>query len=353
MTPLPSSSSLPVNLLASCFNNTSATYKFYWFISIIEVVEHGAFQINKQDLFARMIANAWYTVNYFNVSFGKQDQLQRAIEQLIFLENLSINAKKTTIIDTLKASSNTSTHRLLRYFDGEVPYRFLSPWFPTAKGDKKQVYSLSQSFLNDPLYAVNDQEIIINPKWIAYLSENSGILKSFCYWNLSLYLQKHNPNVPDIPNKLIKPPLRNGLSKQRKDFWDIVIHHNGPVNCIYTKKPLDIGDYAVEHFIPHAFVSHDLIWNLIPADRSFNSSKSDKLPNLEKHFEGYYNLQKLALQTIIKQKPNSKLLEDYLTFIPDLAKVHESEPNNLKELFKNNIQPLVTIASNNGFEIMK
>ena len=259
MTSLPSNPSLPINLLASCFNSTSATYKFYWFISLIEEVEKGNYQINEQDLFAGMIANAWYTVNYFNVSFGKQDQLQRAIEQLIILENLSIDTKKPAIVNALKESSNASTHRLLRYFDGEVPYRFLSPWFAMAKGDRKQIYQLSQSFINDTLYGVNEREVIINPKWIPYLSQNSGILKSFCYWHLSLYLQKHNPNVPDIPNKLIKPPLRNSLLKQRKDFWDIVIHHNGPVDCIYTKKPLTIGDYAVEHFVPYAFVSHDLL----------------------------------------------------------------------------------------------
>jgi hypothetical protein len=355
MTPLPSNPSLPINLLASCFNSTSATYKFYWFISLIEAVEQGHHHINKQDLFAGMIANAWYTVNYFNVSFGKQDQLQRAIEQLIVLENLNIDTRKSAIVETLKASSNVTTHRLLRYFDGEVPYRFLSPWFPAAKGDKKQIYQLSQSFLNDTLYAVNEHEVIINPKWIPYLSQNSGILKSFCYWHLSLYLQKHNPNVPDIPNKLIKPPLRNSLARQRKDFWDIVIQHNGPVNCIYTNKQLAIGDYAVEHFVPYAFVSHDLLWNLIPADKSFNSSKSDKLPSMTHHFDQYCDLQLLGLKTVLtnaRNKNTEKLLQDYLTFIPDLTDFATLDLQLLKAKFKDNVGPLITIASNNGFEFM-
>ena len=152
MTSLPSTPSLPINLLASCFNSTSATYKFYWFVSLIEEVEKGNYQINKQHLFAGMIANAWYTVNYFNVSFGKQDQLQRAIEQLIVIENLNIDTKKQNIVNALKGSKNAPTDRLLRYFDGEVPYRFLSPWFPGLKGDKKQIYNLSQSFLLIPAW---------------------------------------------------------------------------------------------------------------------------------------------------------------------------------------------------------
>lgn len=355
MTSLPSNPSLPLNHLASCFNSTSATYKFYWFISLIEAVEYGYYRINKQELFAGMIANAWYTVNYFNVSFGKQDQLQRAIEQLTVLENLSIDTKKSVILETLKASSNTATHRLLRYFDGEVPYRFLSPWFPNTKGDKKRIYQLSQSFLNDTLYAVNELEVIINPKWIPYLSENSGILKSFCYGHLSLYLQKHNPNVPDIPNKLIKPPLRNSLTKQRKDFWDIVIHHNGPVSCIYTFRKLAIGDYAVEHFVPYSFVSHDLLWNLIPADKSFNSSKCDKLPSMSRHFDAFCDLQLLGLKTVLNNAHNKiteKLLQDYLTFIPDLTDFANLDELVLRAKFKDNVGPLITIAANNGFEFM-
>lgn len=352
---LPPNPSLPINLLASCFNSTSATYKFYWFISLIEAVEQGHYKINKQNLFAGMIANAWYTVNYFKLSFGKQDQLQRAIEQLILLENLSIDTKKPAIVEILRASNNTSTHRLLRYFDGEVPYRFLSPWFPNTKGDRKQIYQLSQSFLNDTLYAVNEHEVIINPKWIAYLSQNSGILKSFCYWHLSLYLQKHNPNVPDIPNKLIKPPVRNSLTKQRKDFWDIVIQHNGSVNCIYTNRKLTIGDYAVEHFVPYAFVSHDLLWNLIPADKSFNSSKCDKLPSMSLHFDLYCDLQLLGLNTVLNNaynKNTERLLQDYLTFIPDLTDFANLDTEVLKSRFRDNVGPLITIAATNGFEYL-
>ncbi|MHB1179651.1 MAG: HNH endonuclease domain-containing protein [Daejeonella sp.] len=52
------------------------------------------------------------------------------------------------------------------------------------------------------------------------------------------------------------------------------------MNCIYACSKLCIGDYAIEHFIPYAFVSHDLMWNQIQADRSFNCSTNDKLHSL-------------------------------------------------------------------------
>lgn len=214
------------------------------------------------------------------------------------------------------------------------------------------MYNLSSSFQNDCLYSVDENHIILNPRWIDYLNHNSGILKQFCYWRLSLYLQKHNPNIPDIPNKLVKEPLRKSLNRHRKEFWDLVISQHGTINCIYTGKPLTVGNYAVEHFIPYAFVSHDLMWNIIPSDQSFNSTKSDKLPNVDEFFEPYFNLQIAVLETILKLSPKNRFLEDYLSFIPDLKLIGTPDKKLIKELFQDNINPLITIASNNGFEFM-
>lgn len=350
---LPSHSSLPIHLLAASFNHTSATYKFYWFLALLDEIEKGNTRIPKQHLFAQMIAHSWYTVNYFHISFGVQDKLERAIQNIKVLEGLAIDEKKSQIANTLIKSTQPATVQYLRYFDGEVPYRFLSPWYPSLKGNKKEIYLASQQYINTSLYAVNEKEVIINPQWLPYLQEHTGILKSFCYWHLSLYMQKHNPNVPDIPNKLIKPAKRNTLLKQRKEFWDVVIDRAGEVNCIYTHKTLQVGTYAVEHFLPFAFVSHDLVWNLIPADPVFNSSKSDKLPSIDLHFDAFYQLQKTALFTLLDHKPDSHFLQDYLTFLPDLQIVKQMEDGLLKEKFRNNIQPLVTIAANNGFEYLR
>ena len=72
---LPHDLKVSVSKLSSCFRNTSATYKYYWLLAIIESIEAGKDEIPKKELFARMIANAWFTVNYFHVSFGMQDKL--------------------------------------------------------------------------------------------------------------------------------------------------------------------------------------------------------------------------------------------------------------------------------------
>ena len=342
---LPKQNGLPVNLLAACFNKTVATYKFYWLLSIIQSIENGNLKISKKELFSRMISNAWFTVNYFHVSFGNQDLIQNAIHFINLAEKISISEPREAVFKKLLNTKNTETEKQLYHFNKNVPHWFLSPWFPGQ--DKSYIYSASKSFRGKCLYALWDNEIEINPEWKEYLTLNARILKDFCLWNLTLFLQGKNPNVPDIPNKLTKSAIRNSLVNQRKNFWDLVIRELGSVNCIYTGEKLKVGNYAVEHFIPYSFVSHDLIWNLIPADKSFNCSKSDKLPQLDKYFDPFYSMQKSAVDILSKKPQPSKLLEDYLTIFSDIGESFT------KEKFRETIQPLITIASNNGFEFMK
>ena len=341
---LPNDHKVSVSKLSAVFNSTSASYKFYWFLAIIEAIEDGQEHIPKHELFARMMANAWYTVNYFQVSFGKQDKIQSAIKFLIDHEQLDINEKKHHLTQVLINSSSIDTKKQLKHFDSEVPQRFLSPWIG-SKESKKEAYKLSQENFNFPPYALHPDSILIQPDWLDYFKRNSGMLKDFCYWNLTLFLQSRNPNVPDIPNKLKRPESRGSLSKHKTDFWDIVIKELGHVNCIYTGQELVRGTYAVEHFIPFQFVAHDLMWNLIPADPSFNSSKGAKLPQMDRYFDDFYQLQKEAVSIVEKVKPNNRFLEEYLTVFPDL--------NINKSKYIDCIQPMLTIAHNNGFQWMK
>lgn len=347
---LPFSDHLTTNKLASSFANTSATYKFYWLIAIIELVENGQTNIKKRAIFSRMISNSWYTVNYFHVSFGKQDLIQKAVQDILKFESLPIEIKKDNLISILENSNKIETSKSLEHFNLNVPHWFLSPWFPKLKNEndsnyKKRIYSSSQNFENGCLYSLQNEFILINPMWINYLKLNAKILKDFCYWNLSLFLQSRNPNVPDIPNKLIKPATRNTLTKQRTNYWNIVFKELGSVNCIFTDNKLQIDNFAIDHFIPHAFVSHDLIWNLIPVDKSFNCSKSDRLPPIDKYFDKFFNLQKTAFEIIYNENPKNRLIEDYFTIFPQLESSNDFDYLRYKE----SIQPLITIAHNNGF----
>lgn len=340
---LPENKNISVSKLNSVFRYKVATYKFYWFWAILECIEEDQNKISKKEIFARMLTLSWYTVNYFHVSFGKQDLIQDAIYKIKGLENIKVDAHKSEIFEKIIKSNNVDVFNILRHFNHNVPHKFLSPWL--ASGSKNEVYTKSRNQEFNCPYALYDDYIIINENWKNYFIQNLGILKSFICWHLSLFLQARNSNVPSIPNKIIKPVERNGLNKHKTEYWNIILKELGGINCIYTGKKLYEGDYAVEHFIPYQYVVHDMMWNLIPADNSFNSKKSDKLPSFEQYFDSFYNLQKEGFEIIQSYNKKNKFLEDYLPIFPDL-KMEKSK-------YAEYIKPILTVAHNNGFQYLE
>ncbi|MFM2156319.1 MAG: hypothetical protein RL516_1068 [Bacteroidota bacterium] len=347
---LPNNSNLSIIKLSACFNNTSASYKFYWLISIIESIEsrneYQSIVISKKEIFARMISNAWYPIKYFHLSFGVQDKIKFAIDNIAKYENLSVDLNKNELFNAIFNSNNPITINQLNQFDNNVPHWFLSPWFPSEK-NKIAIYSKSQNFEENCLYAVHRECIIINNDWIEYILANSSIIKNYCFWKLTLFLQSKNPNVPDIPNKIIKQAIRNSLDKQRK-YWNIVFDNQKSIKCIYTKIDLHKEDYVLDHFVPYNFVSHDLIWNLCPVEKKANSKKSDKLPNINLYFDMFFEIQFKGLLIVKECQPNNKLLEDYINVFGNLDIDNDVH---FKERYYNLIQPLINIASYNGFEL--
>lgn len=335
--------------IAQIFNNTVATYKYYWFVSILDiVVKEQRRQISFWEIIVGMVAEAWYPIHYFRLSFGKADSLYTQIIELQNELNIPIDAKKSDIKNQIISNLNAPKIKsLLRVFTLNVPYRFLSPWINYTTDN--EVVMLSQSFTNNCLYAINADNIEINPNWEQYLNDNYLVLRDFTFWNLSVFLQKRNPNVPDVPSKLVKPILRDSLLKQRH-FWDAYIDLNGSIKCIYTGKELYKKNYDLDHFVPWSFVSHNLLWNLLPADASINSSKSNNLPLLDEYLRPFAKMHQQAIQIIYPRNPNNKILEDYLTLhnsIPELIRLSDVDFLNV---FQKTFSPMVQIAENMGFK---
>lgn len=345
---LPENTKLPVSALSRIFSKTTATYKFYWFVAMLGiVVKERRTSASFWEIIAGMVVESWYPIHYFKLSFGKSDSLYTQSLALQQELNIPIDASKERIKRILLENLDDNRIKsLLRVFSLNVPYRFLSPWISYTTD--RDVEYRSQKYESDCLYALHGESVEINPAWIDYLTEHYGILHDFAFWNLTLFLQKRNPNVPDVPSKLIKPIQRDSLTKQHK-FWDTYIASVGSINCIYTGKTLFPKQYDLDHFVPWSFVSHNLLWNLIPADSSVNSSKSNNLPSLDIYLEPYAKLHQEALRTLYTMKPNDKLIEDYLMVydsIPDLLQLSTEDFCNV---FRKTFAPMVQIAENMGF----
>lgn len=99
--------------------------------------------------------------------------------------------------------------------------------------------------------------------------------------NLIQYLQRRNPSVPGIVDKLYLPKERN-LEKVKK-YWKMIVSIK-PVCEIYGEERLNEKNISIDHFVPWSYVAHDELWNLTPTIRSMNSRKSNRLPDWNTYF---------------------------------------------------------------------
>lgn len=127
-------------------------------------------------------------------------------------------------------------------------------------------------------------------------------------------------------------PTKRQLSAARR-FWNFVrneFYKRGwekSFKDIYSLSPL-YENFSIDHFLPWSFVVHDSLWNLTPVEKSTNSMKSDKLPNLKIYLPRLAELHYKAIGVSINRP---KLLEDYVICFND-------EPNKILSLGEKGLQ---------------
>ena len=354
---IPQTEGLSTNAMNRVFDTTTATYKFYWLLALLDMyVKEQKDEIRALDVAARMVAYAWYPTQYFRLSFGKGDSMSKIIPDGARLTGITVEDR---LDDKSEAISNAISEdrevkKRVKILLNNVPFRFQKTWIDTT--DDSEMQRRSQSFENDCLYSLTGNgeglTVTINPRWSNYLTTNYEVLRDFALWNLTLFLQSKNPNVPNISGKLLRPEEREPLTRQKK-FWNKVIEIGGPIRCIYKNTLLGRNEYDLDHFIPWSFVSHNQNWNLIPADGSFNSSKSNRIPDLEYYLPKMAKVQHKALRLYIPQsgKRDNTLDEYYaLGYSPqDLMQMSDEQFLNV---CRKTFSPLSQMAVNMGFRTL-
>ncbi len=347
MTSLPEHSSLRIDRLAGVFRSTTATYKYFWLLALLDVLGEGRTSIPLRSLYVRMIVHAWYPVNYFRLSFGAWDKLHEVVRLLAEQEKLPAHAKPADLEFALLHTEDPISAKAIMGLGRWVRFRFLSPWLNSSNLTDAQVMHRSQEAKHGAPYILYGDRLEIPLEWAAYLTQHRIVLRDFTLWNLAQFIQTRNPNVLQVVDKLVRPPSRNALSAQR-DLWNTVMDHTADVACIYTGSQLVGADYHMEHFIPYAFVAHDQLWNLVPSAPAYNMGKSDRLPSLQHHLKPFIEAH-WQLATVVREHDlRSKLLEDYLTVVH--TPLHQVTDRYLfGDKLRDTIVPLHGIAVNSGF----
>lgn len=169
------------------------------------------------------------------------------------------------------------------------------------------------------------------------------------------YLQARNPSVPAIPLK-IHPPKKRDLAAARAWWAEALADHE--FREIYTDVPFtaeafeEHGPMSVDHFIPWSFVLHDEPWNLAPMFRDTNSSKGDRLPDVDAYLRPFCAQQFDALTTLRgRGRRHRKVFESYAAIDPHVGEYERTDAS--REAFTRAVSrvvlPLHQIAANQGF----
>ena len=374
---LPQSKYLDSNKLAAIFSNTTNSYKFFWFGEIIKRAIQGVEVDSIRHIVEDMLISAYYMVNECKLKLGFNDKLEETVKYIydkyriqtnLFYKQLKIEFNNQSVYDDIIVAGSID---LLKNY---VPFCLLSPFVGRTKIEKRfsrsNINLFNETYENQKkndgitipyrfgIISGIDTEIMLDNNFIDYVENNYGILNDFAKYNLVEYLQKKNPSVPGIINKL-EPAVARDLKKVIDFYKDVVTYDNSKIYDIYTGKELkDIvkdKELSIDHFIPWSYVAHDEIWNLTPTIKSINSSKGNRLPNWNKYFGKLIN-QKIVLHKVIWQNENvhnsfNKIQDIYLNI--DEIKNAYNNPNismyEFKNCMYNYMKPIYEVAERSGF----
>ena len=329
---------LRTQALNRVFDNAAASYKFFWFLSILELSRTSHGQLSLQEIFVEMGAQAWHPVNLFRLSFDTKDVDEKCVDQLQGVLR-EIAAKEAELSDGLRSNSSLMEirERLHGYirelgFLGDlVPMRFLSPFVSGSipQGTKRHrinkeiiriVDEMKDSEEAAPYHFTPGRDsVVLHADWQVFFVEHAAILRGFVEIGLVRFLQAKNPMVPGLADKL-RMPMERDLGRARS-FWEQanqahLTQRSVPLTNLYSGSSLD-ESFAVDHFMPWSYVAHDYIWNTVPTDQSTNSSKSDRIPSVSRYVGGLAELHHFALRSAVKHSASGKadyqLLSDHMS----------------------------------------
>ncbi|MGN1190375.1 MAG: hypothetical protein ACI4SL_08290, partial [Candidatus Ornithospirochaeta sp.] len=222
---LPAENKLDTKKLSRIFDKTAESYKFFWFGSLLDKIIQGRDEISFDEIISDMISSAWYMVSEYHLNLGPKDTMEGLILSLKESTDLKSNEKKEDIIAFLRNTENKDIQDKKKVLSNEVPYRMQSTLLSLSsddwkKGSRRRIELINRHeglIYTFSSYSGLETTIRINKDWAEYIRSNASFLDGWYKFSLISYLQRRNPSVPGIPDKLY-PPMERKLSDVTL-FW--------------------------------------------------------------------------------------------------------------------------------------
>ena len=308
MNSLPESKGLQILALSKAFENTSNSYKFYWFLSLLgHIAKTNDPEISYEQLSMNMLALVWYPLDFYKLSFGPADSFKRLAEEVTMYLNIDNGISSPSLLNQLQTNLSFKIHKKLsknitvilkRY----VAHRFIRPFFDESLRriiDSEinpgiELLTQNEDRANMAPHSFSKTGIVLNENWISYFKNHQIILRGFINWHLLKFLQKRYPSVIGLSEKLEKPASRD--MNQARRYWSVYLQCQS-IQCICSKQLISIGKFSLDHFIPWSYMAHDQLWNIIPTTASVKSPQSGTISI--PHFNESQNISFLSRSSLV------------------------------------------------------
>ena len=288
---LPKSEQLNIASLSRLFDNKAECYKLFWFQAILNHVCKGQQEIRFEELIDDMIANAWYMVTEYHLNL----KLEEAVNYISSVTAMLPNVKQQEIRNWLRSSTDSAVTRYKRTLTLNVPFRLQAPFLDSFRGDTwncgarelaGRINRQDRLMYYFTEYDGLDTRIRIVPEWMEYLKTNQEILRGWIQYHMIVYLQRRNPSVPGISDKLY-PPRERKLEKVKK-YWKL-LSELAPIHEIYGENRLAPENISIDQewelyfprFAGLEYLSYQMMWKYEAVRNEFKKCAREHLNNPE------------------------------------------------------------------------
>lgn len=226
------------------FKNTTTSYKYFWFIAILQLLKEESNSIIGFDkIVSRMVADAWPLIIKERLYLGVYDGLSGTVWYykgiLYEVPNTSYEIYKY-LEDRLYEKN---INKPLRKFYKEVPFRFLSPWITKEQGGGA-CFDLEKAFSDDYMYGISNNQVVINPSWVRPLLFNYKEYVEYTLENLAAFIETRSKKTNVY--RIIEPYF---LPKQDNDIDTVMDdeskndQHSKERSCTESEAAATISDY--------------------------------------------------------------------------------------------------------------
>mgnify|MGYP003259736180 CR=1 FL=1 len=198
--------------------------------------------------------------------------------------------------------------------------------------------------------------VTFNDDWIQMIQDNTVAILGWIQLEKVKWLQNNNPEVPGLVYKMVPMDEKMRKLNNVRKLWKAILEVI-PIIDVFKEEEIKIDEFDVDHFIPWSFVMNDELWNLMPMDSSWNSKKSNKLPQWEQFFGRFADNQFILYELMYTKPGIHKLYEgcyrDNLHSIwanQELYRKGNSQ-DEFRVILEKNMRPVYDSARRQGYEI--